>query len=84
MKAGRIGPLQACPIPSPDGLPCQKTIPFGWPVEDGHGGGHWWASPETAAIFDGGHYDARALLSGQPANYHAPESRRVSPTGCGR
>lgn len=48
-----------CPVPSPDGLPCAKTIHPGWTVEEGHGGGHFWASPETVAILDGGHYDER-------------------------
>lgn len=63
-----------CPIPSPDGLPCTKTIEVGWTVEEGHGGGHFWASLETVAILDGGHYDARAALSGQPFAGHRPEN----------
>jgi len=62
-----------CPVPSPDGLPCTKTIPDGWTPEEGHGGGHFWMSPEGAAVLDSGHYDVVALISGRPAEHHDPE-----------
>lgn len=61
-----------CPVRSPGGLPCTKTIPPGWTVEEGHGGGHFWASERLSAIFAGGHYDARSALSGQPFDGHLP------------
>ncbi|GAA4208992.1 hypothetical protein GCM10022252_74860 [Streptosporangium oxazolinicum] len=63
-----------CPVPSPNGLPCSKTIPSGWAAEEGHGGGHFWVGPELDAIFAGGHYDARAALAGQPFEGHLPEN----------
>lgn len=62
-----------CPVRSPGGLPCTKTIHPGWTVEEGHGGGHFWASPELQAIFAGGHFDATAALSGRPFDGHRPE-----------
>ncbi len=62
-----------CPVPSPSGLPCTKHIPAGWAASEGHGGGHFWASPQFQAIFDGGHYDATAALSGQPFDGHLLE-----------
>jgi hypothetical protein len=63
----------SCPVPSPDGLPCAKTIHPGWTVEEGHGGGHFWAPLETVAILDGGHYDTRAAISMQPFAGHRSE-----------
>ena len=62
-----------CPVLSPDGLPCTKTIPEGWAPEEGHGGGHFWISTQGAAILDSGHYDVVALISGQPAASHSPK-----------
>jgi hypothetical protein len=62
-----------CPVPSPTGLPCVKHIPVGWTADEGHGGGHFWMSDKVAALLDGGHYDASALLAGLPATVHAPE-----------
>lgn len=62
-----------CPVASPDGLPCTKTIVRGWTAEEGHGGGHFWISAKGKAVLDGGHYDATALISGLPAKVHQPE-----------
>lgn len=53
-----------CPVRSADGLACSKTIPPGWTVDEGHGGGHMWMSDRTRAILRGGHFDATAALSG--------------------
>ena len=63
----------ACPVPSPSGLPCVKRIPQGWTADEGHGGGHWWESPETSRALERGHYDATAAISGQPFTIHQPE-----------
>lgn len=62
-----------CPVRSPGGLPCTKSIHPGWTVEEGHGGGHFWISPDDGAILDGGHYDATAMLAMQPFDGHLPE-----------
>ena len=63
-----------CPVRSPgSGLPCSKHIPRGWTAGEGHGGGHWWVSPETAEAMHTGHYDARAALAGEPFTIHQPE-----------
>jgi len=64
-----------CPVPHPDGLdaPCRRFIPPGWDVEDGHPGGHWWASDAAQEALDNHHYDAAAALSGQPFTTHKPE-----------
>jgi hypothetical protein len=72
---GPLRPLQACPIPNP-GNPehrCVKPIPMGWGPEEGHGGGHVWMSPRQEEILDRGHFDARALLSGEPTKVHLSE-----------
>jgi hypothetical protein len=61
-----------CPVPSPGGLPCSKRIPAGWTASEGHGGGHFWVSPETAQALDTGHYDALAALAGKPFTVHQP------------
>lgn len=74
-----------CPEPSPTGLPCSKKIPAGWTAEEGHSGGHFWASAETLAVFDGGHYDASAALAGlrrkQPWARIAPDTLATSSFG---
>lgn len=62
-----------CPVPSPTGLPCTKTIPAGWTADEGHGGGHFWISPEGSDALANQHYDAGALLAGQPVQFHKPE-----------
>jgi hypothetical protein len=62
-----------CPVPSPDGKPCVKRIPAGWTADEGHGGGHWWQSPETSKALERGHYDAAAAISGLPFAIHQPE-----------
>lgn len=62
-----------CPVPSPQGLPCVKRIPEGWTADEGHGGGHFWISPEIEQALERGHYDARAALAGQPFRIHQPE-----------
>lgn len=62
-----------CPVPSPGGLPCVKRIPKGWTADEGHGGGHFWTSPEIAQALERGHYDAKAALAGQPFTIHQPE-----------
>ena len=62
-----------CPVPSPNGLPCVKHIPAGWTADEGHGGGHFWMSPETSTALDHGHYDATAALAGKPFTIHQPE-----------
>lgn len=62
-----------CPVRSPSGHSCTKVIHPGWTVDEGHGGGHFWASARLKAIFNGGHYDATAALSGQPFEGHLPE-----------
>jgi hypothetical protein len=62
-----------CPVPSDSGLPCVKRIPEGWTADMGHGGGHWWMSPETSRALDRGHYDARAALAGESFTIHQPE-----------
>lgn len=74
MTAPASDDAMPCPVLHPDGLdaPCSKTVPKGWTASEGHGGGHCWMSAETAAILDGGHYDARALLAGEPADTHDP------------
>lgn len=61
-----------CPVRSPGDLPCTKRIPTGWTAEEGHGGGHFWCDEETMALFDRGHYDAVAALSGEPFGEHDP------------
>ncbi|MEU4703307.1 hypothetical protein [Nonomuraea dietziae] len=66
----------SCPVPSPAGLPCSKRIPAGWVASEGHGGGHFWVSPEVEAIFDGGHFDASAALAGLPFEGHLPQDCR--------
>ena len=62
-----------CPV-TRDGLPCQKHIPKGWTVSEGHGGGHWFQTDESFAsmFMAGAHYDATAALSGQPFTPHTP------------
>lgn len=65
-----------CPVPHPDGdpaRPCIKLIPKGWAQDEGHAGGHMWMSEDTAAILDGGHFDATGAISGQPFSGHLPE-----------
>jgi hypothetical protein len=63
-----------CPVRGPEsGLSCTKKIPNGWTADEGHGGGHFWISDRWSAILDGGHYDAKALISGLPADGHLPE-----------
>jgi len=62
-----------CPVPSPGGLPCVKRIPRGWTAGEGHGGGHFWMSAETEQALERGHYDATAVLAGQPFTIHQPE-----------
>ena len=62
-----------CPVRSPGGLPCTKTIHPGWTVEEGHAGGHFWTGDQLKAIFDGGHYDAASALSGLPFDGHLPQ-----------
>lgn len=70
-----------CPVPDPDnGLPCQKRIPVGWTADQGHGGGHWWQDDESFERMQTAHYDAKALLSGQPTGMHDPEDCPGSPT----
>lgn len=62
-----------CPVPSSNGLPCIKMIPAGWTADEGHGGGHWWESPETtAAVEAGAHFDAVRLMAGLPTALHMP------------
>lgn len=61
-----------CPVTSPGGLPCAKSIEPGWTVEEGHGGGHSWASPQALAVLAGGHYNATAAISGRPFDGHTP------------
>ncbi len=61
-----------CPVPSPTGTPCTKTIPPGWTADEGHAGGHFWADKQTVEILAGGHYDATAALSGEPFVGHVP------------
>jgi hypothetical protein len=39
----------------------------------GHGGGHFWISPETSQAMDRGHFDATAALAGQSFTIHQPE-----------
>ncbi len=73
-----------CPVPHPDGdpdKPCVKKIPNGWTADEGHAGGHMWMDAATMAVFDTGHYDAVAAISGQPFGPHAPEDCDPS---CGR
>ncbi|MFG2774987.1 hypothetical protein [Streptomyces sp. NPDC048350] len=64
-----------CPVPAPEtGYPCTKRIPKGWIAAEGHGGGHFWQSPEAVELQAcGAHYDAGVLLSGQPTPWHLPE-----------
>lgn len=62
-----------CPVRTPEGLPCTKKIPIGWTADEGHGGGHFWMSPEVAEILEGGHYDSVAAMSGRPFAWHLPE-----------
>lgn len=69
-----------CPVQSPTGLPCSKRIPA-WTADKGRAGGYFWASAETLAILDGGHYDASAALAGRPFEEHLPEDCRP---GCPR
>ncbi|MEU4234821.1 hypothetical protein AB0F17_62000 [Nonomuraea sp. NPDC026600] len=65
-----------CPVASPAGLPCTKRIPKGWTADEGHGGGHFWASVELQAIFDGGHYNASKALASLPFDGHLPDACR--------
>lgn len=62
-----------CPVPSESGLPCVKRIPKGWTADMGHGGGHYWIHPDTQQAMERGHYDATAVLAGQPFTIHQPE-----------
>lgn len=62
-----------CPVLSPSGLPCTKTIPPGWQVDEGHPGGHFWAAARTVAILAGGHYDSTAAVGGQSFVGHLPD-----------
>ncbi|MFJ1552753.1 hypothetical protein [Streptomyces mirabilis] len=51
-----------------------KRIPAGWAAAEGHGGGHSWQSPKAAELERAAaHIDYRALLSGQPAEFHMSE-----------
>lgn len=61
-----------CPVPSPGGLPCVKHIPHGWTAGMGHGGGHFWISPEISQAMDRGHFDATAALAGESFAIHQP------------
>lgn len=76
MTDQRLSTVEAplpCPVLSPTGLACTKPIPAGWSVDEGHSGGHFWASERTKAILDGGHYDSIRAVSGQPFDGHLPD-----------
>jgi hypothetical protein len=62
-----------CPVASPDGVACTKRIPAGWTADEGHSGGHFWASAEALDALENQHYDSVALISGQPAEFHRPQ-----------
>lgn len=67
-------PLAPCPHLSSDGIACRKTLYRASNGEDwDHAGGHWFASDQTQAKLDRGHYDAGALLAGLPVAVHMPE-----------
>jgi hypothetical protein len=38
----------------------------------GHGGGHFWISPEISQAMDRGHFDATAALAGESFAIHQP------------
>lgn len=61
-----------CPA-AVDGLVCRKHIPAGWTADDGHSGGHVFASDQTWEILQRGHFDATALISGAQTEAHLPE-----------
>lgn len=62
-----------CPVPSPGGLPCTKRIPKGMTADEGHGGGHWWISPELDEVMSTGHFDATHALAAFEIKQHQPE-----------
>jgi len=59
-----------CPAVTDSGVPCIKRIRDG---ASDHAGGHIFASVEVERTLDSGHYDARALLAGEPATWHEPQ-----------
>ncbi|GAB3251794.1 hypothetical protein [Kineosporia babensis] len=61
-----------CPE-SRDGLPCQKKIPNGWHENEGHAGGHWFESDESAATRATDHIDYAVMLQGgEGLDRHSP------------
>lgn len=66
--------LRLCGAPgSTEGNSCIKRLVVDVDGEGYHGGGHMFATPAVRKVLDGGHYDATALISGQPASWHEPD-----------
>lgn len=74
-----------CPkVDETSGHPCQKPLIR---LSDGthdHAGGHWFASDRTQRLLDEGHYDAGALLRGEPVSAHLPANCPGPPACLGR
>lgn len=58
---------------STEGSSCIKRLTVDIDGEGYHGGGHMFATAAVRLVLDGGHYDATALISGQPATWHEPD-----------
>lgn len=63
-----------CPAISPNGTECIKTMYVSRSGEIwDHAGGHIFATEKTLNVLNNYHYDAGALLAGEPVTYHTPE-----------
>lgn len=66
-------PAASCPAEA-EGKPCQKYLYRASNGEDwDHAGGHWFATDATHDRIARGHFDAGALLAGEPVTIHMPE-----------
>ncbi|WP_431881703.1 HD domain-containing protein [Micromonospora chalcea] len=70
-----------CPVLSPSGTWCVKSIPDGWTPSEGHGGGHYWTTYRNQRIVRGGHFDGTRALTEMVIDGHAPDDC-PGPDGC--